>query len=238
MHTSGPVPNHELYEVFHSLFEVVPADTAERIAISQALRYQVYCLEQGFERPEAHPDERERDPYDGRSVHALVRCRRTGQFAGSVRLVLSHPQNRDAPFPIEEHCLDVFHRPSMRWELPRHATAEISRFAISRRFTRVPHITIGLFAGIVQMSVRQGITDWYAVMEPALLRLLTRFGIRFQPIGGMVAYHGRRRPTRGLADRILAGIHQERPEVWEVITDCGRMWPLTGESRKPGEARY
>ena len=33
------------------------------------------------------------------------------------------------------------------------------------------------------MSVREGMTHWAAVMEPALLRLLTRLGIHFNPLG-------------------------------------------------------
>lgn len=77
----------------------------------------------------------------------------------------------------------------------------------------LPHITIGLFAAIVQLSVAHGVTDWYAVMEPTLLRLLRRFGIRFPAIGHDVDYHGVRRPTLAAASDVLDGIRAERPDV-------------------------
>src|SRR5690606_16878819 len=94
-------------------------------------------------------------------------------------------------------------------QLPRLQIAEISRFAVNKNFRRrategqfvhglspdvsytdssedaaaarraMPQVTVGLFAAIVQLSVRENITDWFAVMEPTLLRLLGRFGIRF-----------------------------------------------------------
>jgi len=254
-----------LYETFHSMFEVVPADTPDRVDASLALRYQVYCLEHGFEDPDEHPGGREQDSYDRRAVHALVRHRDSGAVAGSVRLVLPDPARSHAAFPLEAHCLEALHRPSLRWEIPRTATAEVSRFAVSHEFKRrlwegrglsrvggravygnqehfpgpaqqhFPHITIGLFAGIVQLSARHHISHWYAAMEPALLRLLTRFGIHFQPVGGMVDYHGRRRPTLGLANEILRRIHRDRPQVWNVITDHGRMWPLPGSKPVAGD---
>jgi N-acyl amino acid synthase of PEP-CTERM/exosortase system len=84
---------------------------------------------------------------------------------------------------------------------------------------------MGLFKAIVKMSARHGITHWYAVMEPTLLRLLARFGIEFDLIGPLVQYHGWRQPCFAAADQVLAGIHRRRPEVWEFITDAGKLWP-------------
>ena len=56
------------------------------------------------------------------------------------------------------------------------------------------HLPLGLIKSCVEMSVREGMTHWAAVMEPALLRLLTRLGIHFNPLGSLVEYHGRRQP--------------------------------------------
>lgn len=88
-----------------------------------------------------------------------------------------------------------------------------------------PHITVGLFAAIVQMSVESDVTHWLAVMEPALLRLLRRFGIRFRRIGEDVHYHGRRRPTMGVAAEVVDGVLSERPDIWDLITQGGRFVP-------------
>ena len=96
----------------------------------------------------------------------------------------------------------------------------------------LPLMTIGLFAGIVRMSRRHNITHWLAVMEPTLLRFLTRFGIYFQPVGSLVDYHGKRQPAIGVIDEVLAGIYAKRPDVWAVITDNGNVWPLGDTVRR------
>jgi N-acyl amino acid synthase of PEP-CTERM/exosortase system len=88
-----------------------------------------------------------------------------------------------------------------------------------------PHITVGLFSAIVQMSAETGVTHWLAVMEPTLLRLLRRFGIRFERIGDDVNYHGRRRPTLGVAADVVDGILAERPDIWDLVTQGGRYLP-------------
>ncbi|TQE98772.1 MAG: PEP-CTERM/exosortase system-associated acyltransferase [Spiribacter salinus] len=88
-----------------------------------------------------------------------------------------------------------------------------------------PHITVGLFAAIVQMSAEHGITHWLAVMEPTLLRLLRRFGIRFERIGRDVDYHGWRRPTLGVAADVVDNIGAQRPDIWDLVTQGGSYLP-------------
>lgn len=75
------------------------------------------------------------------------------------------------------------------------------------------------------MSVDQGITHWFAVMEPALLRLLQRFGIHFPSIGPIVDHHGLRRPTLAAAATVVDGILRKRPDVWEIVTNRGQFVP-------------
>ena len=89
------------------------------------------------------------------------------------------------------------------------------------------HLPLGLIRSCVEMSVREGITHWAAMMEPALLRLLTRLGIHFNPLGPLVDHHGRRQPCWVDLDVMLRRVFAERPDVWDVITDGGRLWPLT-----------
>lgn len=240
--------------MFHEKFRVVVDDRPEVRRASYALRYQVYCLETGFEDKARFPEGLEYDEFDERSTHALVFYRGVEEPAATVRLVLPDPGEPSRPFPIEQHCLDSMLAGGFDPEmLPRQRLAEISRFAVSKRFKRrlgekgtlagnmsccadvpsldmpsrrlLPHLTLGLFRAIVAMSAREGITHWYAVMEPALLRLLTRFGIHFRPVGKLVNYHGKRQPCVGEVDTVLAGIWQERREVWDLITDGGRIWP-------------
>ena len=236
-----------LTATFPRFFEVTPAVTEEQLHAALQVRYQVYCLETGFEHSEQHPNGLERDEFDHRSVHSLLIHRPSGMVAGTVRLVLPDQNDHEADFPIEKYCNGI----SLPAGAQRSRLAEISRFCVSKEFKRrmaesptlwgtadveedsvwihrrlIPHITVGLFSAIVHMSVQRRIRYWYAVMEPALLRLLKRFGIHFLEIGPAVDYHGLRQPCFGAADQILSQMHAQCRPVWELITESGALWPL------------
>ncbi|AHK80773.1 hypothetical protein M911_13930 [Ectothiorhodospira haloalkaliphila] len=70
-------------------YEVVVADTREMRRIHHRLRYQVYCLETGYEDPAAFPDGMERDEWDEYSIPFLVRHRPSGEWIGTMRLIPS-----------------------------------------------------------------------------------------------------------------------------------------------------
>lgn len=186
----------------------------------------------------------EMDVFDARSEHYLIRHRRTGIHAATTRLILPDPDDPMAAFPIEQHCpLEA----PVRDPQTRARLGEISRFAVSKAFKRrigemgtlagvadntdmyfevderriLPHISLGLFAGVVDMAHRNGITHCYAVMEPALLRLLGRFGVIFNRIGADVDYHGVRIPCLGTMDEALPNIRKVAPSVWALITNNG-----------------
>ena len=254
------VPDQErLIEVYRRAFQVLRADTPDLRKEAYRLRYQVYCVENPFEDPRGNPDEMEMDLFDQRSSHSLLVHRPSGQIAGCVRLVLPPGRmpgdtRRDAnkvasakDLPIGHVCEDP--RLADPNVLPPDTTAEVSRFAISKRFRQrardgrygqlsepdpaspiterraIPHMSLGLISALVQMSVEAGITHWCAVMEPPLIRMLARLGIYFESLGPLVNYHGRRQPLCAKLDTLLAGMWHERPEVWEVITDEGQLWP-------------
>lgn len=242
----------DLKAKFYEYFELVPALTEDLKREVYKLRFQVYCLETGFERKEdcqvVYEDGREvyleTDVYDCRSDHYLVRHRRTGLYAATVRLVLPDPANPLSPYPMEAHC--ALTEPVTDLAV-RKRLAEISRFAVSKDFKRrhgetgtlagvgpepqvyfapderriLPHLTVGLFAAIVRMTRARGITHWYAVMELALLRLLRLFGIKFRPIGPDVNYHGLRRPCLAEVNRVLPMMRRVNPLVWALITEDG-----------------
>lgn len=236
---------------FHSYFDVIHAADERLKTDVYSLRYQVYCLETGFENPDQFPDGLEKDHYDGHSVHCLLRHKPSDSYAGTVRLILPYPSDDSRPFPIELHAGKFFDPAKFNPEkIPRSHLAEISRLALTRNFHRrqgeehlpagrgdvenhiqsesdrrrnFPHVILGLFVAIVQMSVQQGITHWYAVMEPALARLLQRFGIQFTEIGPVIDYHGLRQPFFGAVDEVMAGIYATHPNIWNLLTNDGRL---------------
>jgi N-acyl amino acid synthase of PEP-CTERM/exosortase system len=221
------------FEIFKRRLTVVPADSEELLDRVFQLRFQVYCVERGFEDAAGHPEGRERDDDDRRSLHFLVLDRATGEAAGTVRLILPQIGNDLPVFRLSGTC-----RPAVG--LPQGSTAEVSRFAIAKAFRRqleaswrrgnggrtaLPIITFGLIQAIVMMSAIGGITHIVAMMEPALLRLLRRMGIEFHPVGGLVEHHGLRQPgwaaMAGLAERVKE-CHRE---LWEIATEAGRRLP-------------
>jgi len=69
------------FDYFKRNLSVVPADSDELLDRVFRLRFQVYCVERGFEDAAEHPNGRERDRDDRRSLHFLVLDRATGVAA-------------------------------------------------------------------------------------------------------------------------------------------------------------
>lgn len=237
-------------------FTAVRAHSTALLDRAYRLRYQVYCVENRYEDPSRHPDRREVDDDDDRSVHTLLLHRRSGDAAGTARVILPR-RERDRALPIER-ILSLAGRPPLEF-VPWQHTAEVSRFAVSKRFRRrcgeergadlcfapdpspapgerrlMPYITFGLLQGILGICVERGITHLAAVMEPPLVRLLARLGLEFEPVGGLVEHHGLRQPcVAGLGD-LLRHSRENATLLWryvsgEIAAEYG--WPP--ENRRP-----
>jgi len=235
-----------LHEIYRRYFEaVVIGDEDEELRDAAfRLRYQVYCIENPFEDPADNPDGRERDAYDARADHCLLLHLPSHTWAGAVRLILPNRAAPEHSFALQEVCFDPIISDPERF--PVLEMGEISRLCISKFFRRrqgdslfpannnpetngdsrrvIPNMTLGLFEGLVRISLERGI--WYlcAVMEPTLLRLLARLGMHFELIGPLVDYHGRRQPCFLKLDTFLEQVRAERPDVWDVLTDGGQHW--------------
>lgn len=246
--TEHSAPETTLAEFYWSWFDAHVANTDDLRDTAFRLRYRVYCIENPFEDPSANPDGREMDEYDHHSAHGLLIYRPTGAPAGTVRLVLPILQDLDRSFALQHVCSHPLLRDRARFPIQR--MAEVSRFCISKEFRRrwgdgscvggevsdsvemsadderriLPHLALGLIETLIRMSVEKGMTHWCAVMEPTLLRLLTRLGIHFDPIGPLIEYHGRRQPCYIPLEVLLPRVRRERPDVWDVITRGGRHW--------------
>ena len=227
-----------LLDRFNRQFRVVPADTPELVQKAPEIRYQVYCVERRFENPASHPDRREKDHFDAHSVHSLLIHRSSGQAVGTVRLVLPRPEALGESFAIQR----VTDR-SVLMPLPLHATAEVSRFSISKQWRDVGEpldeyaisaqkwtsslMSLGLIQTLVRMSARHGITHWCALMEPKLLRMLAAMAIHFKPLGARVEYHGVRQPCYCHVGSVLERVKQDRPMFFQILTDASAFGTLT-----------
>jgi N-acyl amino acid synthase of PEP-CTERM/exosortase system len=233
-HPPGGEPLSKLYWKY---FEVRYASTPELRQEAHRLRYQVYCLENPFEPPNA--EGMERDGYDAHSEFALLIQQQSGLVAGSVRMVLPRPDALTQSFAFQDLCTDPAIRDPARF--PTERTGEISRFCVAKQFRRrlqdralvdlpansefddgewrrvIPNMTLGLICWLVSFSRARRLTHWCAVMEPHLLRLLARLGIHFEPLGDLVEFHGRRQPCATELEPMLERVRAERPDIWSVI---------------------
>ncbi|NQV20647.1 MAG: PEP-CTERM/exosortase system-associated acyltransferase [Rhodospirillales bacterium] len=232
-----------LYNSYFSSFMIVEADTAELRDICCRLRHQVYCVENAFEDSAGDGGDLESDVYDDFAVHALVLHRPTGMAAGTVRLILPGAKV-DPPLPF----FGAYEQPINDNDLafPAAHTAEISRFAISKKFRQsarlseiraaktsvagtadeptlqdVDAVTLALIRAFVGLASQNDIQFFCAMMGKALLRRVARLGIHFDRIGDDVEYHCRRQPSAINVLVMLDRVRQEREDVWQFITDSG-----------------
>jgi N-acyl amino acid synthase of PEP-CTERM/exosortase system len=240
---------------YSSIFSSSIATSPEIRDACFRVRFQVYCIDNGFEDPANSLDGLERDSFDSHSIHSVLTHNATGNAIGTVRLVLPEENGERRVLPVRQ-IVGPLAADGVA-PFPIEGTAEISRFSIVKSFRQhtpdqgfeaqlsheewrkmLFHLPLGLMKSMVEMSARAGLTHWVAVMEPALLRLLTRLGIHFNSLGSLVDYHGRRQPCWANIDTLLARVHAERPDVWEVITDGGRLWALPETIDDKTDAAY
>ena len=198
-------------------FSVIIADAPELVEAACRLRYQVYCLERGFE-PGSNGIET--DEYDQDARHVLLVHRETGETIGTARVIPSFATCGIGGLPMTRVCA-----PELLRHLPSRTTGEISRFAISkaRRIScgATMLIRLGLMQGVVRASLELGLTHWCAIMEPTLLRLLQRSSVYFQSLGPLVEHHGLRQPAWLEISDVLDHARYEQPETWNYVTRRG-----------------
>ena len=209
---------YSVVDNFNQYFKVKFADTKTLKNEAFKIRYGVYSEELGWE-PE-NSSMIEMDEYDDYAYHCLLEHRRTGVFAGCVRLVIPPPHQPELPLPFEKNCLH-----SARTEiidstkLPRGTFGEVSRLAVLDSFRRrlkekkhpfiveavdpdtiyteeerrhFPNIAMGLYLASVALADLCNHSGMFVMMETRLNRRLQRFGLPFIQVGDEMEYHGKR----------------------------------------------
>ena len=208
--------------MFDNKYRAILADTEESRDIHYSLRYQVYCLEKGFEPAHNFKDELEKDKYDDNSVHFLIQEKSNGNWVGTVRLVIVEPQN--LPIleytEIEEEKLDSKNR----------KVAELSRLSILRDYRRTgdkvgksglgnePEILLGLIRATNAYCKEAGISNWVFLCRRAIRRIVSKVGIRIDIIGPPCEHRGTRYPFLGRLNSGFDGISEVSPETQEMMS--------------------
>jgi N-acyl-L-homoserine lactone synthetase len=201
-------------------FRVEIVETEKQLHEAYRLRYQVYCLECGFE---ASDTGEEIDEYDAHARHALLRNMNDGEVIGAIRIVGPDLHNIQDSFPMQR-MVD----PWLLRNVPLHSTGEVSRLAISKQ-RRIPGadalvMRMALWRAVTQLSSEMGLTAWLALAEPSTIRLHARTGIHFEPVGPMVSHHGMRQPLASDIRMLLGHVLASQPSIWNFLTDEGRWF--------------
>ena len=235
---------------FSRYFEIVHAADSYLREQSYKLRYDVLCQEKGLASFAAvnYPDGLEKDIYDERSDHYLIRHIESDSYVGTVRLILDDDSDGLMAFPLIKNALDHIDMKAIG-PVRNSQIAEISRLIITKEFrsrikrdtfisgsyedykriTRVnrlvTHPIVGLLAAILRMSSDNGVKYWFAGMEPSLNKRLSQLGLQLSPIGPLVKYHGLRKPYMGAVDDVVKSLYFNNKEIWDFVTEQGKLWP-------------
>jgi N-acyl amino acid synthase of PEP-CTERM/exosortase system len=235
--------------LYDRYFSVVMADTPALLDAAHALRYQVYCVEHAYEDPAQQLGEREWDSCDAQSVHSVLVSKPEGVVVGCVRLILpSRSGGPCATLPIRTLLGDEDRARLDEFGIDR--TAEISRYAIAKRYRRrpseseypdveltdpsaqdfrrlAPHMSLGLIRGVCLLAARHQIETVCAEMSLPLLRLLERFGLVFETLGPMIDYHGARQPCVADCRQLLAGLGECNQDYYQLVAETSRRATAT-----------
>lgn len=178
-------------------YEVILADTEESKNIHYSLRYQIFCLEKGFEDASKCKDEMEKDIYDDKAIHFLVKG--NNRWIGTFRLVID--QFGNLPFQ-KVSALDApqFFQRDLQ-------AAEFSRLGILRPFQKLRNgqppkesseneseIMLKMLHATRDYCRESGIGHIICLCRRSIARVLGQFGLQANSIGPAVFHHGPRIP--------------------------------------------
>jgi len=197
--------------MFDENFRVCFADTPFGVALHQRIRYQVFCLDKGFEDPSAFSTVHETDAWDDQSAHFIVQNTQTLQWVAATRIVLP---KRGSPLPVD--TLGAFDR--HRLENPLQEVGEISRFCIipnkAREETNMlaeldPNsleawgigaigrsqqfeVTLGMIRTLIIFALKRDIINCVMLITDAFARLLRKLGVKLRQVGPVTEHRGMR----------------------------------------------
>lgn len=211
--------------MFDSHYEVFLADTAESRALHHQIRYQVFCIERGFEDPEKFASGQERDRWDQWSHHFVVKDKNSGAGVAAGRIVL--PTSGQLPV---DHLGCVTKSPVIR--TGRQQVAEVSRICMVRGdLTSDPQLPIqgvsragesevmlGLIRAVIRYSWDNDIPYIYMLVTRPLARLLKRLGVDCTQVGENIEHRGLRAPYLIDIDASWRGLVARSGEVADMFS--------------------
>jgi N-acyl amino acid synthase of PEP-CTERM/exosortase system len=233
-----------LAQNFEQYFQVIFASNQHLREESFRIRHAVYSEELGWE--PVRESSQETDECDDYSFALLLLHKRTGQYAGTARLVIPPPSAQHLKLPFEKHVLDKITTNVIDFDaLTRGSFSEISRLAVPEVFRRrlgeqnvpfvindlnpvsdvfsdeerrnFPNIAIGLYLGVIAFADLCNHDSMYVVVEPRLKRRLERLGFLFEQVGEELEYHGVRALYYLPRTKFIAHLNPEIRELYQML---------------------
>jgi len=233
---------YSLERDFNSMFCMESGCSDKLSSDNMRLRYQVWCLENNYFSQDQFDSPKESDEYDNRSVYVVLSSKDRRINIATARVILSNKNNESDKFPVENFVMLRRNDRDLFRTVSRSRIGEISRFCVSKVYRRralesttihgitpvgldnnsigkrsYSYITLGLFKGLIEVSLAENLEYWYALMEPSLLRLLKNYGVCFSYIGPRVNYFGIRQPCMVSIENVLHGIRNNSEEIANFV---------------------
>ena len=219
-------------DMFDKRFEVVLADNDYSRRLHYQVRYQVYCLEEGFENAASFCTSEERDDCDDQSAHFLVRSKQTNEWVAAMRMVIP----KTGPLPIEGLC-DI--HPVVRPSLTGEPAAEISRICVVNDYRRISSqqqsrvhkslIMKGLLSAAAQFSQENGILYWYFLTSPGLARMFSYLNIQLIKVGAACEHRGTRYPFLADLKQVIEQAKQGCPNFASLLSSNANSYKRFSE---------
>jgi N-acyl amino acid synthase of PEP-CTERM/exosortase system len=249
-----------LYDQLLGYFSVEIAQDRAALSEIHHVRYRVYCEEFGYEPREAFVDQEEKDEFDSRSLHCIVRHRETERVAAVSRVVTV---TGDELMPIEAHCGEYLDSGFMaRFADRRDTICEVSRVAVDSDFRRrrgeretrygdtdalafgagerrtFPLLGLSALLCAFAYANLNGRPHAIGFMEPFLPVIMRRAGIHLTRVGEEFEFRGTRAPYYADTLTFEEGMRDEVRDFYTRIRDALRQYLPSEPGSNPHEARW
>jgi putative PEP-CTERM/exosortase system-associated acyltransferase len=232
--------------MYNDYFEVFLADSPTGKEIHYRVRYQVYCLETGYESPISYPGKKESDRFDESSVHFIVRARATGTWIAAMRLVIgSLDQLPISQFATVDPGL-LLQNTGAKSLSDFGLCAEVSRLCVISQYRRrahernVPHqvpwnpdddsdevanqerrkapwLMLALLNSARVYSEEKNIPYWFFLAASSLARIIKGLGIKLDQTGPPCEHRGTRYPFVTNTSEHFDQVGMKYPELVKTL---------------------
>ena len=192
------------------------------------IRHNVYCDELKYEPIRASG--METDEFDMQSKHTVIFHKQSKASIGCVRMVAC---KENQLIPIEKHCNESIERMDLHpSRFPRAEICEVSRLAVKAEFRKrsvdkyegsaegginnktysetelrgFPFVSMGLYMAVLALCSAHNLNHLFLMIEPRFARSLRIAGLKFEPLGPAIDYHGIRAPHYANLEDLLVAL--------------------------------